>query len=38
MTEDERSRLMKVIETLPKGHTRFFEMSDGTDVFITKAK
>jgi len=38
MSTDEKNTLMKLIETLPKGHTRFFELSDGTDIMLTKAK
>jgi hypothetical protein len=38
MSIDEKQRLMQLIDTLPKGHTRFFELSDGTDIMLTKAK
>lgn len=37
MTEEEKNWLVKKIESIPRGHTRFAELSDGTEVFITKS-
>lgn len=36
MSDDEKSLIMRYVETIPKGHTRFLTLSDGTDIVITK--
>jgi hypothetical protein len=38
MSIDEKNRLMSLVEELPIGHARFFELSDGTTLLLNKRK